>query len=77
MEANEKEALAALRKACENTGAYRACERSVDWLEKIIKTTHRGQRTLEAGREGSKTMAGVNGKETFADLRKATKRKTK
>lgn len=29
-----KTALADLRKACENTGAYRACERSVDRLEK-------------------------------------------
>lgn len=33
----EKEVLADLRKACENTGVYRACERSVDWLEKNCK----------------------------------------
>lgn len=36
-----KTALADLRKACENTGAYRTCERSVDRLEKIVNI-HRG-----------------------------------
>ena len=46
-EVNGKEALADLRKACENTGAYRACERSVDWLEKIVKNIHRGATNTE------------------------------